>query len=338
MGKQLKILYLGSGWSWKRANALKRLGHEVRFIDPLSLFPLQKLVEKLIYFKGGVFFEPFLKSKINSLIRYQRFDLTFIEGGELIGPSFLQNHKNYSKVIVHYTTDDPFGKRDRHRWYLYLKAVPYYDLLAPVRQVNVAEAYAHGAKKVVRVFMSIDELDGPREITPQDRLRFSHDVLCIATWMPERGPFLAELIKAGVPLTIYGNGWQKAPEWPTLQSAWQGPAMYGDDYIKPLQLAKVSLGLLSKGNRDLHTLRTFDIPYCGGLFCAERTSEHLALYQEDVEAVYWSDAKECIEKCQILLGNERMRAEIARKGRERCLRNGIFNETVLRHILETALY
>ena len=68
-----------------------------------------------------------------------------------------------------------------------------------------------------------------------------------------------------------------------------GPAIYGDDYLKAIQLAKVSLGLLSKGNRDLHTTRTFEIPYCGGLLCAERTSEHLQLYQEDVEAVYWSD-------------------------------------------------
>jgi hypothetical protein len=291
----------------------------------------------LTYFKGGVFFEPFLKRKITPLIRHQKFDITFIEGGELVGPAFLQGHRKFSERIVHYTTDDPFGKRDKQRWYLYLKAVPYYDLLAPVREVNVAEAYAHGARKVLRVLMSVDELDGPREITPQDRLRWSHDVLFIGTWMPERGPFLAELIKAGVPLTIYGNGYQKAREWPILQSAWRGPAMYGDDYLKPLQLAKVSLGLLSKGNRDLHTLRTFDIPYCGGLFCAERTSEHLQLYREDVEAVYWSDARECVEKCEMLLNNDRMRETIAKNGRIRCLRNGSFNENVLERIIAAVL-
>jgi spore maturation protein CgeB len=337
MLKRLKILYLGTGWAWKRANALKRLGNQVRYIDTLSLFPLKNLVGRLTYYKGGVFFEPFLERKITSLIRPQKFDIIFIEGGELIGPRFLQNLKKFAELIVHYTTDDPFGKRDKHRWHLYLKAVPYYDLLTPVREVNVAEAYAHGAKKVLRVLMSVDEVDGPREITPQDQLRFSHEVLFIGTWMPERGPFLGELIKAEVPLSIYGNGYQKAREWPILQSAWRGPAMYGDDYLKALQLAKVSLGLLSKGNRDLHTLRTFDIPYCGGLFCAERTSEHLHLYEEDVEAVYWRDVSECIEKCRKLLKNEKMREEIARRGRGRCLRNGIFNENVLERILKAAL-
>jgi spore maturation protein CgeB len=154
--------------------------------------------------------------------------------------------------------------------------------------------------------------------------------------MPERGPFLRELMQAGVPLAMYGNSWQKAPEWPQLQGVWQGPAIYGDDYLKAIQLAKISLGLLSKGNRDLHTTRTFEIPYCGGLLCAERTSEHLQLYQEDVEAVYWGDVQECIEKCRYLLNNAKMRQEIAENGRRRCLRNGIFNEPNLAKMLEAA--
>jgi spore maturation protein CgeB len=214
--------------------------------------------------------------------------------------------------------------------------VPQYDVLAVVRSVNVAEAYARGARKVLQVYMAVDELDGPREITAEDRLRYPHEVLFIGTWMPERGPFLVELIEAGVPLAIYGGNWQKAPEWPVLRTVWQGPAIYGDEYIKALQLAKVSLGLLSKGNRDAHTTRTFEIPYCGGLLCVERTAVHLQLYQEDVEAVYWNDARECIEKCEALLHNEAWRKDVAEQGRLRCLRNGIFNERNLKTMLEAA--
>jgi spore maturation protein CgeB len=70
--------------------------------------------------------------------------------------------------------------------------------------------------------------------------------------------------------------------------------------------------------------------------CAERTSEHLQLYQEDIEAVYWNGVKECIEKCRKLLNDDKMRADIAEKGRLRCLRNGIFNENNLAKMLETA--
>ena len=338
MKEKLTILFLGAdgGNAVKRARALRRLGHDVRLIDPYSLFPFRNFVGRLLYYAGASWLESYLKYKITPLIRKCRFDVTFVDNGELVGCNVLSALRKVSPIIINYNNDDPFGMRDKKKWRLYLEAVPHYDLLAVVRPVNVAEAYALGARKVLQVFMAVDELDGPREITPQDRVRFSHEVLFIGTWMPERGPFLQALLQAGVPLAIYGNDWQKAPEWPGLQAAWRGPAIYGDDYLKAIQLAKVSLGLLSKGNRDLHTTRTFEIPYCGGLLCAERTSEHVQLYQEDVEAVFWSDVEECIEKCQKLLHDETMRAEIAENGRIRCLRNGIFNENNLKKMLEAA--
>jgi spore maturation protein CgeB len=338
MKDKLKILFLGAegGNALKRTHALRRLGHDVMLLDPYSLFPFKNLVGRLIYYTGAPLVESYLKKRITPIINKLNFDVTYIDNGELVGANVLRVLRSVSSVIVNYNNDDPFGSRDKKKWRLYLEAVPHYDLLAVVRAVNVAEAFSLGAQKVLQVYMAVDELDGPREITPQDRRRWSHDVLFIGTWMPERGPFLQELLDAGVPLAIYGNSWQKAPEWPALQSAWQGPAIYGDDYIKALQLAKVSLGLLSKGNRDLHTTRTFEIPYAGGLLCAERTSEHLQLYQEDLEAVYWSDVTECIEKCQKLLHDDKMRTDIAEKGRIRCLRNGIFNEKVQKKILEAA--
>jgi len=338
MKDKLKILFLGAegGNALKRANALRRLGHHVMLLDPYSLFPFKNFVGRLIYYAGAPLVESYFKKRITPIINKLNFDVTYVDNGELVGAKVLGVLRSVSSVIVNYNNDDPFGSRDKKKWRLYLEAVPHYDLLAVVRAVNVAEAYSLGAQKVLQVFMAVDELDGPREITPQDRRRWSHEVLFIGTWMPERGPFLQELLDAGVPLAIYGNSWPKAPEWPTLQSMWQGPAIYGDDYIKAIQLAKVSLGLLSKGNRDLHTTRTFEIPYAGGVLCAERTSEHVQLYQEDVEAVYWSDVTECIEKCKKLLNDDKMRTDIAEKGRIRCLRNGIFNEKVQKKILEAA--
>jgi len=338
MEDKLNILFIGAngGNALKRANALKRLGHDVMHLDPYSLFPFRDFVGRLIYYGWASVIESYLKKKITPLLSKCSFDVTFVDNGELVGRNVLSVLRKVSPIIINYNNDDPFGGRDKKKWRLYLESVPHYDLLAVVRPVNVAEAYALGAPKVLQVFMAVDELDGPREMTPRDRRRFPHEVLFIGTWMPERGPFLQELIQAGVPLAIYGNDWQKAPEWPALQTVWHGPAIYGDDYLKAIQLAKVSLGLLSKGNRDLHTTRTFEIPYCGGLLCAERTSEHLQLYQEDIEAVYWSDVKECIEKCKKLLNDDKMRAEIAEKGRIRCLRNGIFNENNLNKMLEAA--
>lgn len=123
-----------------------------------------------------------------------------------------------------------------------------------------------------------------------------------------------------------------------MKAFWRGPGLHEDrDYAAAILASKVCLGLLSKGNRDKHTTRSLEIPSLGGLFCAERTSEHLALYEEDREAVFWSSAEECAEKCLALLKDEPRRRAIAEAGHRRALKNGWFNEKVLARILERAM-
>jgi len=104
-----------------------------------------------------------------------------------------------------------------------------------------------------------------------------------------------------------------------------------------IQCAKVSLGLLSKGNRDLATQRSFEIPHLGGVLCAERTSEHTRLYREDEEAVFWSSPEECADRCMRLLQNEQDRKQLAIKGRRRCLLNGTTNERVMTQVIRESL-
>lgn len=328
----MNILYLGqgNGTSKNRANALVRLGHNVQIIDPASFLPKNRLLAKWQYETGGLFLENYIRRQVLSSLEKDKFDLVLVSGGYLVGPVLVKDLKRYSNAVINYNTEDPFGRRDHNLWRLYLKAIPYYDLLVVVRESNVSEAYSLGAKKVIRVFRSADEIaHHPRLLTYEDYLRWASDVLFIGTWMPERGPFMAELLEAGVPLTIYGDRWQKAKEWPILRRAWKSKAIYGDDYGKAIQIAKISLGLLSKGNRDLHTHRSLEIPFLGGLLCAERTADHLKLYQEGEEAVFWSDATECIKICKMLLNDEDKCKRIATQGRIRCIHNKTLNEALM---------
>ena len=269
-------------------------------------------------------------------------DLVWVDQGEWLGPRIVRAIRERcgpSVPIVNYTVDDPFGGRDVRRFAGYLRAVPEYDLLAVVRAENVAEAHDRGARAVMQVWRSADEVaHAPRELSAEQRRRFAGEVVFVGTWMPERGPFMTELIRYGVPLSIRGDRWQKAPEWPQLAPYWRGPGLdTDDDYAAAILAAKVNLGLLSKGNRDLHTTRSLEIPALGGLFCAERTSEHRALYEEGREAVFWRDAAECADQCKALLADEPRRKAIAAAGHARALRNGHYNEQVMAQILEAAM-
>src|ERR1017187_5379553 len=169
----LKILYIGAngGTSRHRAFALQRLGHSVHILDPDALLPRGRLVAKWIFETGGLFLERLAYVKIlNAIPVHINFDLVHVNDGELVGaPLVIELKRRYGKII-NYNCDDPFGTRDHRKWRLYLQAVPYYDLLVVVRECNVGEARERGAKDVLCVFRSADEVaHAPRAITAVDR-------------------------------------------------------------------------------------------------------------------------------------------------------------------------
>lgn len=336
----MKILYVGpdSGTSRHRAQALRRLGHQVHVVDPRVSVSRPSWLARWTWRTGALGLEGMLRRSVLSRIPSADWELALVDGGELVGPSLLWELRRRCGAVVNYNLDDPFGSRDGWRWRLYLESVPLYDCLVVVREINVAEAEARGARRVLRVFRSADEeAHAPRTLDARDRARWAQEVLFIGTWMPERGALATELIHRGVPLAIYGDGWQKAREWLAIRPAWRGPSIYGADYTKAIRGAKACLGLLSKGNRDLHTQRSMEIPFAGGLLCAERTSEHRALYEEGAEAVFWSDARECAERCRELITDGTKRRDIATRGRQRCLDNGHLNERVMERVLCAAM-
>lgn len=337
----LCILYIGvnAGTSRHRALALQRLGHDVSIVDPFAFLSNNWLAGLWAWKTGGLFLEDFIRRRVLASVPDVTFDLVFIDSGDLVGPSLVQELKRRFGAVVNYNVDDPYGQRDGRRWNLHLRSVPFYDLNVVVRDGNVAEAFARGASKVLRVHRSADEIaHAPRQISQLDRQKWASEVSFVGTWMPERGPFMARLVEFGVPLSIYGNRWNRAPEWSILRPLWRGPNLEEEqEYARAILCAKVNLGLLSKGNRDLTTQRSFEIPHLGGVLCAERTSEHTELYQENEEVIFWSSAEECAEKCMQLLSDEQRRKRLAINGRRRCLQNRTTNEHVMARILHEAL-
>lgn len=337
----LTILYLGSddGTSRHRIHALERLGHRIHLVNPYRFIPQNKLIQKWAFKSGGMFLEALVHGRVLECLPGGRFDVVLVNSGEYVGPALVRDLKAVGGAVINYNTDDPFGSRDGYRWRLYLKSVPLYDLVVVVRKPNIAEARARGARKVLPVYMSADEVAHSRRVLSlADHQKWDSDVTFIGTWMPERGPFMAKLIQLGVPLSLYGNRWERAAEWNTIRKVWRGPTVHNeDDYAKAIQCAKICLGLVSVGNRDLSTQRSFEVPHLGGLLCAQRTEEHCDLYKEDEEAVFWDTPEECAQKCLLLLNDPDLRKKIAERGRLRCLQNGTTNERVMGAVLNAAV-
>jgi spore maturation protein CgeB len=336
----MRILYLGSdrGTAGHRAGALRRLGHHVTLVNPsqgVSEIPLNGLWRRYL---GSVGLESLVRRYVLQSISGQTFDLVWVDGGPLVSRRLVHDLRKSARRVINYNVDDPFGPRDMNYWLQYRRAVCAYDLMVVVREENIEEAQRLRARKVLHVFRSADEeAHAMRVLTDEERVRWASQVLFVGTGFRNRGPFFAELIRLGVPVSIYGNSWVSLKEWKTIQPCWRGPGLEDAySYSTAILAAKVSLGLLARENRDLHTTRSMEIPSLGGVFCAERTREHVVLYNEGEEAVFWSGPEECASKCSALLNNESWRQSIARKGHERYLKNGWTNMRVAETILNAA--
>ena len=192
---------------------------------------------------------------------------------------------------------------------------------------------------MLRTTLAADEVvHRPRMLSPEDRARYGSEVAFVGAWMRGRGEFLRRVVECGVPLRIFGPRWKKSSQYAFLKPHLPLPvAPLGDEaYVKAIAGAKIAIGLLAKENLDLHTTRSLEIPAIGTLFCAKRTPDHLALYQDGKEAVFWDTPEECARHCLDLLRNPGRRIQIAAAGHERALRNGNFNEKLLSRIIDAA--
>lgn len=337
----MRILFIGGGGlnARLRVRALRRLGHQVEalYYDALTGVP-ELVLMKLLRLRVGNLVDLWSRRGLaRSPALVECYDLVFLNQPRILGPRCYRLLRSRSRSIVSYVNDDPFGHRYVPHWKLFLKTLPQNDLVAVSRDLNVPEAKELGARRVLRVpFPADEELHRPIELSPEERERWASEVLFIGTWFPERGPFLLELLERGVPLTIWGGNWEKAPEWPALREHVLGGPLRGEDYVKAIRAAKIALGLLSKDNRDQCTRRSMEIPAIGTLLCAERTPEHCSLYEEGREAVFFDDARECAEACRALLADEARRFAIAEAGHRRFLQNGATNRGMLERILEAA--
>ncbi len=339
----MRILYLGaaSGTSGHRLAAMRRIGHEVFQVDPDLFVPQTRFAQRLNYEFGGLFWERAVAKQVLAGVEDRSFDCTWVDGGKNVGSRLIRSLRDRFGPLVNHNVDNPFKNRDRGAWLQFRRSVSAYDLVAVVRRENVDDARRLGARRTLFHYRTADEVaHAPRTLTDQEKGRWSSEVAFVGTGLPRegRGRFIEEILNRGVPLTLVGGLWERLPEWPRIKSCWREPQTRSDaDYSGAILGAKVCLCLLSKGNHDLHTTRSAEIPALGRVLCAPRTKDHLDLYREWEEAVFFDDAEECAESCHRLLADSELRERIARQGHEKCKELGLYNEPFCRTVLQELL-
>ena len=320
----MRILYfgeLGEGSTARmRVRALGELGHEVISFDTRQHMNgrLRVLNALRFRFPAGPW-----SSRLNSAfvkaVATSKPNLVWIDKGILLRRASLSAARQASgALLLHYNPDDPYGT-NRGCWDVFLDAIPEYDVHLVMRDLNVSEYLNAGARRVIRWHWAFDPLaHRPLPVTANDRENLGGTVGFIGTYEADRARSIAYLTSNGVPVRVWGNGWEQRRNASPLLHI-EGRDLIGDDYARAICAFDISLGFLRKANRDLSTQRSVEIPACGGFMLAERTDEHLKLFEEDKEAVFFSSDRELLDKVRYYLARPEERQRIAAAGLQRCI-------------------
>jgi spore maturation protein CgeB len=334
---RMKILFVGAdtGTGRHRKEAFERLGHQVQVVNPLSMYGLNGFIQVLAWRLGCFGLAAVTYNYVISQVGGHQFDFCFVNHGETISARLVRFLKSQCRYVAAFNADNPFVRRDGMRWRLALEALPEYDSFATPRRTSVHRALACGAQHVIRYVQAADEvLHRPRAFSEADVRIYSSEVAFVGTWMPERGVLAARLVEAGVPFRIFGANWHKAPEYRRLADRIVVSTFLDDErYVRAIQYTRIAIGLVSLQNEDEHTNRSAEIPAIGTLLCAKRTPQHLEMYKEGDEAIFWHDADECAAQCLSLLADPKRLARIAAAGQARMNATGNWNEPLMDRII-----
>lgn len=271
---------------------------------------------------------------ICSLVSQNNYDIVWIDKGQTIFPETLHYIKKVSphSIVVSYSPDNMALRHNQTQQYL--NCIPLYDYIVTNKSYIIEDLKKLGAKHVLFVNNSYeDSFHYPRELSVLDIQELGGDVGFIGAWEKERCESICYLADHGIKVRVFGVGkWADYKNYsPNLRI--EDRQLLGEDYCKSLQAFKISLCFLRKMNFDQQTTRSVEIPACGGFMLAERTDEHLSMFEEGKEAAYFSSNEELLEKCRYYLEHEEERMQIAENGLKKCRENGYSNIETLKKVL-----
>lgn len=261
----------------------------------------------------------------------QDYQIIWIDKGVWIYPETLARLKANGAIAIHYTPDPAITfHQTRH----FLKSIPLYDAMVTTKTYEVELYRAHGSKQTIFSEQGYDpETFYPRQVDADTQARLGSDVCFIGRCEPHYLSIMQAIAAKHDNVAIWGRWGPQAAQHPWLAPVYRGEGLWGADYANALCSAKIAIGLLSALVGDQTTTRTYEITACGTFMLAQRTPEHMALFEEGKEAEFFSSKEEMLEKIAYYLAHPVARERIAAAGRARCVSGGYDNGQRLAKIM-----
>lgn len=328
--KSQKIFCVGPQWRGSNAGglfrALSRTGHVVSVLDEnyyINLSNKSTRVKALDRLFRHWHIQEFNRAILEQVTLFKP-DVVLIYKGAFVLPATLHQLKAVPYQLINFYPDVSF----RTHGSLLQETLPLYDQVFTTKTfglkdmkeqlgITASDFIPHGFDPDIHRPIAIEEFSVEH---------FKCDVSFIGGWSDKKERVLYAIRKAlpDISIKVWGSRWQNC-KVEELQSCIQGREIAGDLYALGILSSKINLGLLHErvegaSSGDKITSRTFHIPGTGGFMLHERTEEIGQYFEEDKEAVLFSDQEELIQKIKFYLEHEADRKAIAKQGHQRALK------------------
>lgn len=328
----MRTLYVGNldpyGTCYSRLCSLRELEPEVHAFDVAQHLAWGRLPGWRRALEAHALRGPVLSranAALEAACRELRPDIVWVDKGDWLQSSTLRRLRGLGCFLVHHITDslEPHFRRLRLKRRRLRTTASDYDVFFTT---NVDD-HACLSKGAPPTALLTDLGYDPQRFEPSplpDEIAKEWDLplVFVGHYEPSTAEGILALIDAGLPVTVFGHAPWFSSKYRKRLGDHLRPELGNEDYVRALKGARIGLCFVSVWNYNQTASRSFEIPACGTFLLAVRTPQHSEAYQEGVEAEFFGDHRELVEKARYYLEHEDERAAIARRGHQRCVSSG----------------
>lgn len=303
--------------------AFQKLGHEAIFSPIFGAAPWMSRWSRVVMSlcsRKSQFRDLIVAPRLNAILHLSskvRYDLVFVIQGDALPPRFLLRlRETTSAQLFLYYSDNPWtsAQAESHFW----SDLPLWDCVFTFHRCLIPGLYQRGARRVEYLPFGYDpDTHSPRRPPPETTQLYACQIAYLGTWGPVVEGWLRPLIPYG--LKIWGNSWEKAAK--DVAACWQHPGScgrgLGAEMAFVCQGADIVVNFIRSEHLSGHSMKTFELPACGGFMLSTRTDEQLEYFAEDQCAAYFWTEEELLDKVKFYLSHPETRERIRQTGLER---------------------
>jgi hypothetical protein len=313
----MKILVVGSNKEWAFENHY--IKHLVNQEQQISSFPAhdifytyyyKNIFNKLIFRIGLSSIYKTINDKLIKLTNSEKFDVLWVFKGMEIFPETLEKIKMASVKIVNFNPDHPFVHTFRGSGNSNVKnSIGCYDLHLCYNLSVKNRIEAEYKIKCEWLPFGYEEAEVKFPTRENEILRGCF----IGTPDKYRASTLKQLAESGLPIDLYGQGWEKwVPAHKGMDLSYH-PAVYKTDFNKVATKYRLQLNIFRPHNDNSHNMRTFEMPALGCIMLAPESREHSLLFNDSKEAFFYKNEIDLYNKALSILNMDYETALVIRK-------------------------